>query len=85
MAALQPIEQQPFALGTAHRAALGGHARQGYHQVRAGLITPNRQRRRAQRTNQQIAAGEQFPPYPAQVPGEVSGHRERGEHPLTGR
>ena len=85
MAALQPIEQQTFAGGTTHRRALGAHARQGYHQVCAGLITPNRQRCGAQRADQQVAAGEQFPAYPAQMPSQISGHRERGEHPLAGR
>lgn len=85
MAALQPIEQQPFVGGTAHRRALGVRARQGYHQMGAGLITPNRQRRRAQRADQQVAAGEQFPAHPAQVPSQISGHRERSEHPLAGR
>jgi hypothetical protein len=85
MATLQPIEQQAFADATAHRVALGVQGRHGYHQVRASLITVNRQRRRAQRADQQVAPGEQFAAYPAQVPGQISGHRECGEHPLAGR
>jgi hypothetical protein len=85
VAARQPVQQQPVAQRAAHHVALGILARQAYHQVRAGLVTTHRQARRAQCASQQVATGEQFAARPAQVPGEIAGHHERGEYPLAGR
>ena len=85
MTACQPVEQQPLSQSVTYHGAFDVCTREVYHQMRACLIATHRQARCAQCAHQQLTPVEQLAPDPTQVPGQIPGRRERGQHLLTSR